>query len=146
MKMHLVVLVGLAIGLVVPVLAYEQNAVDPEVRQQIEAVLAKYHEAYNNNDAAAIAALYTADAFEVFEKDAAGGAASGREAIEKRYAEQFASNPSKLSLTLIQVYPFGDGVCAISELSRRFRAGKGYHANIFVREADEWKIRLAYAD
>jgi uncharacterized protein (TIGR02246 family) len=142
----LTALAAFAIGFAVPVVAQEQNTVDPEVRQQIEAVLAKYHEAYNKNDAAAIATLYTADAVEVFEKDAAGGVASGLEAIEKRYAEQFASNPSKLSLTVIQVCPFGDGLCAISELSRRFRAGKSYHANIFVREADEWKIRLAYAD
>ena len=47
------------------------------MRQQIEAVLIKFDEAFNKNDAAAIAALYTADAAEVFEKDAAGGSACG---------------------------------------------------------------------
>jgi uncharacterized protein (TIGR02246 family) len=135
-----------AIGFAVPVVAQEQNTVDPEVRQQIEAAVTKYEDAYNKNDAAAIAALYTADAVEVFEKDAAGGSASGREAIEKRYADHFASNPSKLSVKVVQVYAMGDEVCAISEFSRRFRSGKGYHAKIFVREADDWKIRLAYAD
>ena len=74
------------------------------------------------------------------------GLASGREAIEKRYAAHFASNPSKLSVKVVQVYAMGDEVCAISEFSRRFRSGNGYHAKIFVREADDWKIRLAYAD
>ena len=88
--------------------------------------------------------LYTADAVEVFGKEAAGGSASGREAIEKRYADHFASSPSKLSLKLVQVYAIGDDVCAVSEFSHRFLAGKGYHARIFVREADDWKIRLAY--
>jgi hypothetical protein len=40
MKIRLVVaLVGFAISFAVPTLAQEQNTVDPEVRQQIEAVL-----------------------------------------------------------------------------------------------------------
>jgi ketosteroid isomerase-like protein len=49
----------LAISFAVPALAQEKNAVDTEVRQQIEAVLTKFDEAFNKNDAAAIAALYT---------------------------------------------------------------------------------------
>jgi ketosteroid isomerase-like protein len=78
----LLALAGFAVGFVVPALAQEQKTVDPEVRQQIEAVLTKYEDAFNKHDAAAIAALYTADADEVFEKEEAGGSASGREAIE----------------------------------------------------------------
>jgi hypothetical protein len=38
MKMHLVALVGLAISFAVPAIAQEQSTVDPEVRQQIEAL------------------------------------------------------------------------------------------------------------
>ena len=49
MKMRLAVaLVGLAIGFALPTFAQEQNTVDPEVRQQIEALLVKADEAYNN--------------------------------------------------------------------------------------------------
>jgi ketosteroid isomerase-like protein len=58
----LVYLAGLALGFAVPVLAQEQNTVDPEVRQQIEALIAKQDEAFNKNDAAAVAALFTEDA------------------------------------------------------------------------------------
>ena len=58
----LLTLVGFAIGFLVPALAQEQSTIDPEVRQQIEAALAKYEDAYNKYDAAAIAALYTVDA------------------------------------------------------------------------------------
>jgi hypothetical protein len=66
MKMHLVVaLVGLAIGFPVPAYAQEKDAIDPEVRQQIEALLKKYDEASNKQDAAAIAALFTPDAVEM---------------------------------------------------------------------------------
>jgi hypothetical protein len=63
----LVTLAGLAIGFAVPVLAQEQNTVDPEVRQQIEATMAKQDEAFNKNDAAGCTADYTQDAVEVWE-------------------------------------------------------------------------------
>ena len=147
MKMRLLpALAGLAI--VLPALAQEENTVDPEVRQQIEAAVLKYQEACNNYDAAATAALFTLDAVEVVgsEMADAGSLASGREAIEKRYAAHFASSPSKSSLKLVQLYAIGSEVCAISERSHRFRVGKGYQATIYVREADDWKIRMAYAN
>jgi uncharacterized protein (TIGR02246 family) len=147
MKMRLLLaLASLAISPVVSAVAEEQNTVDPEVRQQIEAVVAKFEDAYNKNDAAAIATLYTADAAEVFQKEEAGGSVSSREAIQQRYTAQFASNPSKLSLKLVQVYAIGDDVCAISEFSPRFRSGKGHRALIFVHEGDDWKIRVAYTN
>ena len=143
----LLTLVGFAVGFAAPAIAQEQNTIDPEVRQQIEAVLAKYEDAYNKNDAAAIAALYTADAAEVFnEYTAGGGSACGREAIQQTYAGQFASSPLKLSFKLVQVYAIGDDVCAVSEFSRQLRSGKGYNAKILVREPDGWKIRIAYTN
>jgi hypothetical protein len=44
MKIRLLfTLAGLAIGFAAPVLAQEQNTVDPEVRQQIEAVAMKFN-------------------------------------------------------------------------------------------------------
>ena len=103
----LLTLAGLAIGFAVPALAQEQNTVDPDVRQQIEAVHMKFVEAQNKGDAAAIAALFTQDAVEVVgsEMADAGSLASGREAIEKRYATHFASSPSNMVTKLVQVYP-----------------------------------------
>jgi hypothetical protein len=73
-------LAWLAIGFVVPALAQEQNTVDPEVRQQIEATLTKFDEAYNKNDAAATAALFAQDAVEVWYGTSEGGLASSTRA------------------------------------------------------------------
>jgi hypothetical protein len=129
--MKMCVLFTLA-GLAISPVVQEQNTVDPEVRQQIEAAVLKYQEACNNYDAAATAALFTLDAVEVVgsEMADAGSLASGREAIEKRYAAHFASSPSKSSLKLVQVYAIGSEVCAISEVAgHRFRVGKGYPCN-----------------
>jgi ketosteroid isomerase-like protein len=114
MKMRLLLtLTGLAIGFAAPALAQEQNTVDPEVRQQIEAAVLKFDEEYNKNDAAATAALYTQDAVEVWSGGSAGGLASGQQAIEKRHAVNLASSPGKLTHKLVQVNAIGNEICAI---------------------------------
>src|SRR5246127_655429 len=80
MKIRLIVaLVGLAISFAWPTLAQEQNTVDPEVRQQLEAVNMKLVEAQNKGDAAAIAALFTQDAVQVWYGLSEGGLASGEQ-------------------------------------------------------------------
>ena len=51
MKMtFLITLVGLAIGFAVPAFAQQKDTVDPELRQQIEAILMKFDDAFNKND------------------------------------------------------------------------------------------------
>jgi hypothetical protein len=38
-------------------------------------------------------------------------------------------------------------ICAISEFSHVYRQGsKGYSVTIYVREGDDWKIRMDYAN
>jgi ketosteroid isomerase-like protein len=142
MKMHLVALVGLAIGFALPTFAQEQSTVDPEVRQQIEAVLTKFGEAQNKHDATAVADLFTLDAIRVLDWTG-GGTINGREAIGKDFAVHFASSPPDVSGKLIQVYAVGDEMSTISEWS----AGpwKGYSLKVYVRDADTWKIRMEYA-
>jgi uncharacterized protein (TIGR02246 family) len=142
MKMLLLLtFTGLAIGFVLPALAQEQNIVDAAVRQQIEAVLRKHEEAYNEYDAAAFAAGFTQYAVKLSQ----GGMARGREEIEERYAADLASHPTKQSFKLLQVCAVGDAVCAISEFFHYNTQTKGHYAAIYVREGNTWKIRMAYA-
>jgi uncharacterized protein (TIGR02246 family) len=139
-----IALVGLAISFALPIFAQEQGAVDPEVRQQIEAAVKQHEEAYNKYDAAAYAALYTPDAIEVLSWQSEGGATVGRQAIEKMAAAEFASFPAKQSFTLVQVYAIGSEICAISEFIHYHLGVKGHLVTIYVRDADDWKIRLSY--
>ena len=86
MKIRLLLaLVGLAISFALPAFAQQKDTVDPQLRQQLDALAKKYDEAVNNNDAAAVAAGFTEDA--VFVTDT--GPVYGREAIEKWYADDF---------------------------------------------------------
>jgi ketosteroid isomerase-like protein len=135
-------LAGLAIAFAVPAVAEEQNTVDPEVRQEIEAVLMKYDEAYNKQDAAAVAALFTPVAVEVLGWETEGGAASGQQAIERRYAVELAGGMNNHVSKLVQVYPIGSEVCAITKDS--VAQWKNTAVRIYVRDADTWKINMAY--
>ena len=103
----------------------------------------KYNEAWNKNDAAAFAARFTLEATDVRRWEAAG-LVSGQEAIEKRYAAEFASGLSNHVSKLVQIYPIGSDICAITEWS--VGPWKGYGVRIFVRDADDWKICMAYSD
>src|SRR5277367_4456211 len=84
MKIRLVfALVGLAISLTLPTFAQQKDTVDPKIAQQIRALAMKYDEAFNQNDAAALAAFYTDDGMLVTPH----GTFQGRQAIEKDYAK-----------------------------------------------------------
>ena len=62
-----------------------KDKVDPQTIEQLRRESKKYDEAINNNDAAAVAALFTEDA--VFVTDS--GPVYGRKAIEKSHADFF---------------------------------------------------------
>jgi uncharacterized protein (TIGR02246 family) len=133
--------VGLAISSALPAFAQEQSAVDPEVRQQIEAVSKRYGEAYNKHDAAAIAALYTLDAVRV--ADWSGGESSvGREAIKSAFEVEFAGMAPRVDRSIIQMYAIDDRIAAISEFRQGFV--HGHALKIYVRDADTWKIRMEF--
>jgi len=81
----LLTLVGLAIGLALPTFAQQPTAPDPQLRQALDDLFKTETEAYNNNDAAAFAALFTKDAVLVTNT----GPVYGSEAIEKYQAAAF---------------------------------------------------------
>jgi len=115
-----VILVGLAISFALPAFAQEKEEVNPfpfraiaaspQIVQQLEAINLKFDEAFNKHDAAAVAALYTANAIQVTPL----GIFSGREAIEKYFTDVFQRfTPSDNVTKISYVYAFGGDLCAI---------------------------------
>src|SRR6202521_1778829 len=83
MKMRLVVaLVGLAISFAVPAFAQQKDTAASQIDEQI---VKKFDEAFNNGEAAAVAALYTEDAVQ----DTPQGPVFGRYAIEELFTAVF---------------------------------------------------------
>jgi uncharacterized protein (TIGR02246 family) len=146
MKMRFALyLVGLAIGFTVPTFA--QQTVDPKIAQQIRVFAAKYDEAYNRNDAAAVAALYTEDGVYI---TSSHGTFHGRQAIEKDYAKHsFQDYPSKNMFTNVdRVIAVGNDVRVIGRWSDTFQQqgggtmqADGRFSWVLLREGDTWKIR-----
>jgi ketosteroid isomerase-like protein len=85
-KLLVVPLVGLAISFALPTFAQEKDAaIDPQIIEQLNASVKKADEAFNNGDAASLAALFAKDAILVNDT----GPVYGREAIEKFYTDVF---------------------------------------------------------
>ena len=84
MKVRLLfALVGLAISFALPTYAQQTNTPDPKLRERFISRFKALSDAFDKNDAAAVAANFTGDAILV----TSFGRFLGRQAIEQWYAE-----------------------------------------------------------
>ena len=154
MKIRSVVttLVGLAISFALPTYAQQNDLADPQTTQKVFAAVYKgFVEARNNHDAAAIAAHYTRDAVFV----TPDGPIIGQEAIQKWYTDLYQfwrpkNLGSKAEPELHVIGTAGNEFWATGDWSETGQGKngepitiKGYWGMIFVRESDDWKIRVA---
>ncbi len=151
MKIRLLLaLVGSAISFAWPTFAQQTNTPDPQLRQALDDLFKRETEAYNNNDAAAIAATFTEDAIFVTTQ----GPFYGRESIEKYYADRI--QKGHFSNFVIKYYPdsiralgtTGNEMWAAGEWSITIQGQNGpmpfhgYWGAVKAREGDTWKTRL----
>ena len=145
----LLTLAGLAISFALPTFAQQTNTPDPQLRQRYIALVNKYDDALNKNDAAAVAALFTEDGVYMSDR----GPVVGREAIEKWHADLF--KQFHLSNSLITVDE--DSPHMIGTASNELWATGAWSATIqgqnfgpiqiktywsVIREGDDWNIRM----
>jgi uncharacterized protein (TIGR02246 family) len=146
-----IILVVLVMSLALPSFAQQKDAADPQITEKLNANIEAYDKAVNDNDAAAIAALYTEDA--VFVSDR--GPVYGRKAIEKWYADVFQGWHPKDHIGKADQYSAhtigtaGNEIWSNGEWSETGQGGtgetiqiKGYWSAIDIREGDALKIRM----
>jgi len=144
----LLTLAGLAISFALPTFAQQTNTPDPQLRQRYIALVEKYDDALNKNDAA-VAALFTEDGVYMTDR----GPVIGRPAIEKYHADLF--KQFHLSNSLITVDE--DSPHMIGTASNELWATGAWSATIqgqnfgpiqiktywsVIREGDDWNIRM----
>ena len=150
MKIRLLfALAGLAISFALLIFAQQTNTPDPQLRQRYIALVKKYDDALNKNDAAAVAAFFTEDGVYMSDR----GPVVGREAIEKWHADLF--KQFHLSNSLITVDE--DSPHMIGTASNELWATGVWSATIqgqnfgpiqiktywsVIREGDDWNIRM----
>jgi ketosteroid isomerase-like protein len=156
MKIRLVVaLVASAISFALPAFAQQTNTPDPQLREQLDALSKKNEQAFNNGDAAALAALYTEDAIEVTDQ----GPIYGRKAIEKHFVDLFQNihfsnyivnadqySPHIIGTSGTEAWSNGEWSATIIATIQGENFGplqlKGYWSAIRAREGDVWKTRI----
>jgi uncharacterized protein (TIGR02246 family) len=134
----------LAISFAVPAHAQEKDTVDPQIGEQIRALATKYDEAFNQNDAAAVATFITEKAVWITPH----GTFAERQGIEEDYGKEFRQYQlNNLSTKFDQVNALGNDVEAIGTWSCTFQWNddtkhvKGHTSWVLVRDGDAWKIR-----
>jgi ketosteroid isomerase-like protein len=127
-----------------------KDKVDPQLRQQLDAAIGEFDEAFNKNDAAAVAALYTDDAVLVTDT----GIVYGRQAIEQYRAELLhewrfdnhiarADQYSPHATTGNEMWVTGEWSCAVRRQSEApSMQVSGFWSAIYVRDGDAWKMRM----
>jgi ketosteroid isomerase-like protein len=157
-KMHLPVPRGVAL-LIFVLLAtsfdsfaqHNNTTTDPQVTQKVRVLSRAFDDAVNNNDAAAVAALFTEDAVLVSDR----GPIHGRKAIENWYSGVFqALHPRNHIGTPDGNDPHvscfsGDEAWETGEWSETEQArpgrpiqSRGYWSTVYIREGADWKIGM----
>jgi ketosteroid isomerase-like protein len=129
----------------------QKDTADQQITEQLKAFSKKVDEAWNNNDAAALAALFTEDA--VLVEDT--GPIYGRKAIEKHYLDVFQklhfsnhldkadqNSPHILGTTGNEAWSNGEWTLTLKGEDFGPVEAKGYWLEIYRREGDAWKKRL----
>ena len=142
----------MAIVLALPAFAQENDTVDPQTRQEIEAVDAELDEAINKNDASAAAALFTEDAILMLPLEYAAersGIFSGRQAIEQWYAQKFTEyHVTDSKGNLDQIHSVDAGVWAVGKWTHNvnFRQTVAYRAIFFLPVGHSYEIRKMFLE
>jgi uncharacterized protein (TIGR02246 family) len=149
MKVPLAVaLVGLAISFAVPTFSQQKDTAASQIDEQI---VKKFDEAFNNGDAAAVAALFTEDAVWVTPQ----GPVVGREAIGKQFTGMFEQghysnhlnkddqgSPHMIGTAGNEVWRTGEWGFTVQGKSGDPMKLEGYWSAINVRDSDTWKIQM----
>lgn len=119
--------------------ATAQQNVPQSDQQAAREVHVQFTTAFNRQDAAALAALFSADGIRVTPQ----GIIQGRDAIHKDSDKRFQSRFHDLSITPLIVRTSGDSIWEAGEWTMKIgdQPVRGYFAMTLVREGNSFKIR-----
>ena len=136
--------IGLAVQALAPGLVNLSG--DAKTLDEFIALSMKEAEAFNNNDAAAVAALFADDAIYA----APEGVFYGQNAIEKRFADlfqrwhptNFIDQTHKMNAMGNEPWAVGEWWCTLESQNGPVQVS-GYWSEIYVRVSDAWQIRMS---
>jgi ketosteroid isomerase-like protein len=150
--MKILLIIALSFGFGVLALAGQTDPTDPQLIEKLNALDRSFDEAFNRNDATALAALFTEDAVLVRPQ----GPLYGRRAIEQWYSGVFQKwrcsdhfgqrdqySPHSIGTTGNEVWCTGQFGLTIEEQKGPFIIKEtGYWSSIVVLDGNDWKARM----
>jgi uncharacterized protein (TIGR02246 family) len=128
------------------------TASQPDVRQEVEAFVAKYLDAYNRKDAAAVASLYAENGVLYAENGVLvppGPMVTGKPNIEKAWRAVFEAGRTGLRYETREVHPEGDVVWSIGQFTVMspeqggiLQERRGNFVNIYQKQGNDLKFRV----
>ena len=144
-RLFLSLLVGLAAA---PALA-GADVTESELMQAATELGRQYDANYNNENPAALAALYTPDGVLA---SPSGPIIRGREALTTYYADRFASGARGHAIKVVEVHVQGDGGYGLAHFSvtapnasGALHKVDGRIVAVYRRDPDGWRLRLVEA-
>ncbi|CAN5496630.1 hypothetical protein BH24GEM3_BH24GEM3_18510 [soil metagenome] len=118
-----------------------------QVRQEIEAVVRRWMEAYRSGDAAQLSGLYTDDAL-LLPPDT--DMVRGREAIQQVFGGIMASGVKEINLSIVEIesdggqfaHEVGTAELVIRPEGQPEMRGTGKYVVIWKRAGDSWKLHV----
>jgi uncharacterized protein (TIGR02246 family) len=119
-------------------------AAEPDVKQEIEKVVATYSDHFSKKDAAAIATLFTKEGFVV-------NPAGVHPDVAKYYETAFSNGFDKLDSRVTRVSPMADGTALVvgeaNVTGKKPQSGepiefRAVWTTVNVRDGGQWKIRM----
>jgi len=138
-----------ALGFVASAFLASAQQADQGTRQQLERIVAAYHDNWNNHNAAGIADLYTKDGILVTQSPKV--VKTGQQEIEQQYQDTFKAGIAHDSATVDQISPVGNELISVGEyhLVDQSKSNPtkidGHWTAVYVRDGGAWKIRLLTA-
>jgi uncharacterized protein (TIGR02246 family) len=121
------------------------TASQPDVRQEVEAFVGRYLDAYNKKDAAAVASLYAENGILV----PPGPMVTGKPNIEKAWRAVFDAGRTGLRYETREVHPEGDVVWSIGQFTVMspeqggiLQERRGNFVNLYQKEGNDLKFRV----
>ena len=147
MKTRFIILLVIMAALASQNALAQTTQVDQNTKQQIEQIIAAYHDAWNNYNAAGVAALYTKDGIVVTQ--APQVVKNGQQEIEQNYQKAFATFPHHDSATADKIIPLGAGeFMSVGEYHLVGSSNNkidGHRTAVYVPEDGKLKIRMLTA-
>ena len=144
MNLRSVGMIMLVVACAAPAFAQQPVRPQQDLRQQIEAAVDSYIQAFNKEEAQTVVGLYAPDGIAI---NSRWGMVTGKDSIEQQLRGDFKNRPNaRATVTVDQVQALGRDAALAAGPFTVTVPGNEFHGSfalVFEREGEAWKLHLS---